>query len=167
MKRTELKRNTRLRRTGMSPRRTELKRSTKRLRLRAPVPTPAESDAREIVEVRSGGRCEVAIEGICVGGRPNFHHRKDKSVGGQWSASNGLAACGSGSTGCHGWITEHPAGARAKGWSVRSHIDLDRTPLLVRGQWLLFFANRAVKRLRPHEVVTSVDGTEPVFVGEL
>lgn len=80
----------------------------------------AETLAREIVYARSGGDCEVRIDGVCLGRGTNWHHRKNKSQGGQWCASNGLHLCGSGTTGCHGWITHEPAKSYRKGWAVRS-----------------------------------------------
>lgn len=35
--------------------------------------------------------------------------------------SNLLTLCGSGTTGCHGWIEHHPTYAEDHGWSVRQH----------------------------------------------
>ena len=54
----------------------------------------------------------------------NVHHRITKGMGGNKSLRvNGLAAlvtlCGSGTTGCHGWVTEHPEEAYRLGWSIR------------------------------------------------
>lgn len=171
MKRSSLHRRTPLRRTGMSSRRMALRRrSVARagsLTSSRPRVTPEERQARTLTRKRSGARCEVLLEGWCLGGRLNFHHRMDTSVGGLWTAPNGLMACGSGTTGCHGWITEHPAGARPKGWSVRSHVDPRRTPVLRRGRWVLLLDNGLLITLQEHEVVTSVDGTEPVYVGEI
>lgn len=85
---------------------------------------PAEVKARAIVKARSGGMCEVC------GGKPstNWHHRQNRSVGGRWDAANGLAVCGTGTTGCHGYITTNPQAAREQGWSVPSHLDPARTP---------------------------------------
>ncbi|MDQ0376624.1 hypothetical protein [Amycolatopsis thermophila] len=81
--------------------------------------TFTEGRAREIVFERAGFQCEVRIPGVCVGG-VTYHHRK---LRGQcpkpdlWRPSNALAACGSGTTGCHGWITGHPARAYELGWA--------------------------------------------------
>lgn len=40
--------------------------------------------------------------------------------------SNLLTLCGSGTTGCHGWVEGHPEWAKAQGWSVsvyeRDHV---------------------------------------------
>lgn len=73
--------------------------------------------AREAVRRRSGGDCEIRTD-RCLGRATNFSHRKAEGQGGPWRASNGLAACGSGTTGCHGWCHEHPEEAREHGWFV-------------------------------------------------
>ena len=54
----------------------------------------------------------------------NIHHRIGRGMGGTKREDvNSLAAlvtlCGSGTTGCHGWITEHPEEAYRLGWSIR------------------------------------------------
>lgn len=53
----------------------------------------------------------------------NHHHRRNRGQGGSSKASinapsNLLYVCGSGTTGCHGWITNHPAKARELGFSL-------------------------------------------------
>src|SRR5690606_39263311 len=53
----------------------------------------------------------------------NFDHRKNRSQGGLWSASNGQLMCGSGTVGCHGHVTQNPAEALREGWSVPSWAD--------------------------------------------
>lgn len=35
--------------------------------------------------------------------------------------SNLLTLCGSGTTGCHGWVEHHPTWAKAHGWSISQH----------------------------------------------
>lgn len=52
----------------------------------------------------------------------SIHHRRSRGMGGSRdsdSKSNLVTLCGSGTTGCHGWITEHPAEAYESGWMVR------------------------------------------------
>lgn len=63
----------------------------------------------------------------------NAHHRKTRSQGGQDVLSNLLLLCGSGTTGCHGWITEHPFDSYLNGWSVRRADDPAKVPLFYRG----------------------------------
>jgi len=88
-----------------------------------------ERRARAIVAERSGGTCEVRIPRVCLGRATNFQHRKNRSQGGEYSAANGLHVCGSGTTGCHGYIHAHPAESYAEGWSVRSGQDPGREPV--------------------------------------
>lgn len=78
-----------------------------------------EQQARQFVTARSGSRCE-----ICRNSDPlTFSHRKPKSLGGLWTPSNGLRACGSGTTGCHGFIEANPLWAQVGGWRVGSGQD--------------------------------------------
>jgi 5-methylcytosine-specific restriction endonuclease McrA len=67
----------------------------------------------------------------------NAHHRKNLSQGGQDVLSNLLLLCGSGTTGCHGWVTEHPLEAYTNGWSVRRNDNPATTPVLYRGARVL------------------------------
>ena len=56
----------------------------------------------------------------------NVHHRRARGMGGRSGAAadktshpaNGLAFCGSGTTGCHGWTETHPDRARLLGWML-------------------------------------------------
>lgn len=87
-----------------------------------------ESEARRLVRERSGGVCEV-----CGAQRAtNYQHRKNRSQGGQWSASNGLDVCGSGTTGDHGYIHAHPAESYERGWSVKGAYDPAEVPVQTR-----------------------------------
>lgn len=94
----------------------------------------AETSARELVYARSGGDCEVRIPGVCLGRATNWHHRRNKSQGGLWLPSNGLHLCGSGTTGCHGWITHEPSKSYELGWSIRGHQPPADVEVLYRGQ---------------------------------
>lgn len=82
-----------------------------------------EALARAAVAARSNGVCEVQIPGVCLGRATNWHHRLPRSHGGKWLAGTGLAVCGSGSTGCHGALT-NTNGRRDEfvrnGWIVES-----------------------------------------------
>lgn len=94
-----------------------------------------ETAARRLVRARSGGVCEVQIEGVCLGRAHSFHHRLNRSQGGLWSAANGLDTCGSGVAGCHGWITEHPAACYVLGWLVPNGASPEQWPVLRMGSW--------------------------------
>ena len=87
--------------------------------------------ARDRVKARSGGWCEMQVPGVCLGRATNWCHRVGKGQGGQWRASNGLAGCGSGTTGCHGWCHANPAAARERGWMLRRTEDPAAVPVLL------------------------------------
>lgn len=88
---------------------------------------------RRLLRQRADGRCEV-----CGLAWPtNSHHRKNRSQGGGDELSNLLAVCGSGTTECHGYITEHPGESYLKGWSVRQSQDPAEVPVLYRGIYVL------------------------------
>lgn len=70
---------------------------------------------RRLVYDRDAGcvRCGTT-QGLTV------HHRLPRGRGGPDSPDNLLSACGSGTTGCHGWIESHRAEAYISGWLVRT-----------------------------------------------
>lgn len=76
-------------------------------------------------------------EGVCekcgLRSATNAHHRKNRYQGGLDTLANLLHLCGSGTTECHGWITEHPAESYLKGWSLRRNENPTTYPVLYRG----------------------------------
>lgn len=128
-----LKRVTPLRGTSKKlARTTELKRTTRSEVASRPLVTADERSARALVKARSHGLCEVQIPGVCFLVAGNFHHRQNKSQLGIWSAPNGLAVCGSGSTGCHGALTNTNGRRREyerAGWIVPSTKDPADVPV--------------------------------------
>jgi hypothetical protein len=90
------------------------------------------------VVARAGGMCEARIPGLCEGRGTNRHHRKDRSLGGTSTEANVRLLCGSGTSGCHGWITEHPEAASQYGWVLRSWEDPETVPWM-RAPKLLFW----------------------------
>jgi hypothetical protein len=91
-----------------------------------------EQEARRLVRERSGGICER-----CAAARAtNFQHRQARGQGGPWTASNGLDVCGSGTTGCHGYMHAHPAESYERGWSVHSWDDPAEVPVLTAQGWM-------------------------------
>jgi hypothetical protein len=99
-----------------------------------PTVSTDERVARPLVRARSGGICETRIPGVCLGRAANMHHRKNRSQGGKWTASNLIDLCGSGTTGCHGVLTD-PQGRRteyeANGWIVPSYANPAEVPVLI------------------------------------
>lgn len=87
----------------------------------------AERAGRRLVRERSRGVCEVCSRRRAT----NAHHRLNRSQGGTWDPANLLHLCGSGTTGCHGFITTHPAIARDRGWTLRRGQDPLGEPVLL------------------------------------
>lgn len=81
---------------------------------------------RDQLHIRAGGNRQEGIPARCEkcgkAGANNAHHRVNASQRGRSILSNLLLLCGSGTTGCHGWVTNHPELARQGGWSVRSYM---------------------------------------------
>lgn len=92
-----------------------------------------EKQCREVVKERSEGFCERC----CRSGYLTMHHRKKRGQGGPWSPENIVAVCGSGTTGCHGWIEHNPDNAAVEGFHVRPWQDPSEVPLLRRGSDLV------------------------------
>jgi hypothetical protein len=87
--------------------------------------------AREMLYDRSAAVCEVC--GRARG--TNAQHRKNRSQGGTWELSNLIHVCGSGTTGCHGYIHAHPTESYACGWSVRQANTPREMPALLTGPY--------------------------------
>lgn len=83
---------------------------------------------------RDRGRCARCGQPVRLDDRGaswSIHHRAPRGAGGSrvdWvnGAANGVILCGSGTTGCHGWVEAHRAEARDTGWLV-SRIGRDRS----------------------------------------
>jgi hypothetical protein len=53
--------------------------------------------------------------------------------------------CGSGTTGCHGWIEHHADKAAKEGWHVRPWEEPDEVPIkILRQEWQLLLENGEV-----------------------
>jgi hypothetical protein len=84
-----------------------------------------EATCQQIVIRRSGGVCERCGRERATG----KHHRVKRSHGGQWTPSNVVDLCGSGTTGCRGWVEANPALAGAQAWTLLSEEDPMSVPL--------------------------------------
>ena len=83
---------------------------------------------RHLFFEREGQRCfycrrplSFNLRGSVVAGGWSLHHRKGRGMGGtreRMTCAHGLVLCGTGSTGCHGWVTEHPKEAFEYGLCV-------------------------------------------------
>jgi hypothetical protein len=94
-----------------------------------------------VVDTREAQRC--ARCGVWVQSNGSRHHRQRRRTGGH-SVVNLVLLCGSGTTGCHGWIHSHPANARAFGYIVPTWVrDVAAIPICIASpavpfvQWVL------------------------------
>lgn len=78
-------------------------------------PTDWPTSVRNAVHRRSGGRCEIGIDG-CAGRAVQIHHRQRRMPGNS-TLDNALDVC----TPCHNYAHAHPAEAIERGWIVSSH----------------------------------------------
>lgn len=98
---------------------------------------------------RAGYRCEAC--GKPVGDERgvdySIHHRKPRGMGGSRFganlASNLLVLCGSGTTGCHGYVESHRSEAMACGWLVSRYQDPADVPAQI-GDRCLLLTNQAL-----------------------
>lgn len=81
----------------------------------------------ERIDRRERQRC--ARCGVVIWHGGSRHHRKFRSRRGGDEVSNGLLLCGSGTTGCHGWVHSNPISARQKGFAVNSTEDPRLVPV--------------------------------------
>lgn len=123
--------------------------------------------ARELVNLRDGGVCVKCLRTHPVFG-VNFDHRKNRSQGGDWSPSNGQLLCGSGTTGCHGFVTSHPAEAIEEGWAVPGWADPLVWPArrwrkgwggIVGLRWFLYDNQGGVHWITDEEAMRRMNGT--------
>ena len=100
-------------------------------------PTPAQ---RAMVAERAAYRCELCgillHDGTTWSTEHSFHHRLPRGMGGTSSkdANNPprlLLVCGTGTTGCHGFIESHRTSAEQEGWLVRHGLDPADVPVTV------------------------------------
>lgn len=98
-------------------------------------------DTRLTVLTRAHLRCEVCDGDLSAG--MSVHHRKPRGMGGTRDEginglANLLAVCGSGTTGCHGWIEVNRSESRARGLLVYRNDDPEQVPFQdSRGRWWL------------------------------
>ncbi len=93
---------------------------------------------RNIIAARDMEGC-VRCGKYCIDQPASIHHRKRRS---QCSKNerdgyaNLVLLCGTGTTGCHGWVHAHPADAQAMGYLLHAWEDpLARPVFTFRQQW--------------------------------
>lgn len=72
----------------------------------------------ETVRWRDRDRCVVC--GVYTPGG-SLHHRQGRGGPDPHRLANIILLCGSGTTGCHGWVHAHPEESYRAGWMVRRH----------------------------------------------
>lgn len=93
--------------------------------------------ARKLVLLRDGHWCQMCGRSI-VDVPSSIHHRRNKGMGGSAlleRASVLILVCGTGTTGCHGWVTTSPNHAEEIGWLIgKLNDDLDpaTVPILIK-----------------------------------
>lgn len=90
-----------------------------------------------LIGERAGWQCER-----CGAIGQSVHHRRKRSQGGEWSYHNLVFLCGSGTTGCHGWVEHNANAAEFEGYHVRPWQDPAKVTVLYRdGTWVLLTAD--------------------------
>ena len=103
-----------------------------------------------LVDDREMQRC--ARCGVVIWENGSRHHRKLRSRGGADAADNIILACGSGTTGCHGWMHANPAEATALGYIVSRWADPADIPILhALYEWVLLKPDGTTKGVDPPE----------------
>lgn len=92
------------------------------------------SETRRLVLRRDGWKCVICgRETGSAWSGDSIHHRLLRSQGAGYAGlhrpANLIALCGSGTTGCHGWVHAHPAAAYQAGYLVHMFEDPARMPL--------------------------------------
>ena len=91
---------------------------------------------RQVVLERSGYRCEICGNKLGDNQFYSIHHRIPRGMGGTDrpelnQPQNLLSLCGSGTTGCHGYIESNRTEAYEKGWIVLRDHDPAETPVQI------------------------------------
>ena len=110
-------------------RRTPLKRTPMRTKHRNTNPDPATVAA---VWARDDGccaRCGKPLWESQRGTAWSVQHRLPRGRGGTNAVANLVLACGSATTGCHGWMESQREAAYLEGWLLRTGEDPARVPV--------------------------------------
>lgn len=107
---------------------------------------------RAIITERDRGHC--ARCGVTAG--LTFQHRINRGMGGTSdpvisSPANGILLCGSGTTGCHGWVEANPEAAEKLGYAVPTYLDPATVPVWFWGHGWMFVASGRAHAQHPPE----------------
>lgn len=135
-------------------------------RTHAPVPDPQRADRPKVTGAfppvvrqtiidrdhmlcqRCGRQADATAHGY------SMQHRNARGMGGTSDPrlarpSNGILLCGSGTTGCHGWVEANPEAAERLGLAVPSWADPESVPVLTFDGWVLLANNGAAYPCTP------------------
>lgn len=90
-------------------------------------------------------------------GRSGHHRQLRRTADPQWrnSPENIIELCGSGTTGCHGWVHQHVAEAERLGLIVPIGLDPIDVPVLDwEGRWIRLNEDGTTTRLTAMEIAT-------------
>jgi hypothetical protein len=104
-------------------------------------------------------RAQDCCERCGLHGANNAHHRKNQSQGGHDRLSNLLLLCGSGTTGCHGFVTTNPTMSIVQGWTVPREEDPAEYVLF---RFDLTVGDRVLVRLDDDGTIHHPDDTEEI-----
>lgn len=95
-------------------------------------------------------------------GRSGHHRQLRRAADPQWrnSPENIIELCGSGTTGCHGWVHQHVAEAERLGYIVPIGLDpYDKPVFDWEGRWLWLNGDGTATRLTAMEIaLLDIDG---------
>lgn len=97
----------------------------------------------ELVRQRDEGRCVR-----CGAWGGNVHHRMMRSQAPKDAVhrvENMIVLCGSGVTGCHGWVHAHPRESYESGWLVRSWQSPLEEPVTYVGGGQFYLSSRGTR----------------------
>ncbi|WP_303168555.1 hypothetical protein [Bifidobacterium dentium] len=116
--------------------------------------------AKRAALVRQGHHCQRCGRNIhdpsLWPGRSGHHRQLRRTADPQvrHSPENIIVLCGSGTTGCHGWIHAHVAEARRNGWIVPVGSEPASTPVRDwTGRWQLLLPDGTARTLTPGELI--------------
>lgn len=105
-----------------------------------PKPLRVDDETRFTVLARGQYKCERCREDFLRLG-VSIHHRRPRMMGGSKNeelhkAANLIALCGSGTTGCHGWVESNREQARTLGFLIQRVESAEEVPFKdLNGDW--------------------------------
>lgn len=105
-------------------------------------PFKVDDETRFTVLARGHYRCERCKQDFLKSG-VSIHHRRPRMMGGSKNqelhkSANLIALCGSGTTGCHGWVESHRLEARTFGYLIQKVESAEKIPFKdLNGDWWL------------------------------